>query len=391
MMDLADFRPTWVGLDRPLQNLRDEVRTHLDQELTSGAFVPKCDSWLCGWDEAFSHRLGSRGWVGMTIPPEYGGAGGTALQRYVVTEELLAAGAPVAAHWVSDRQTAPSLLRYGSEDQRRRYLPSIANGDYYFGIGLSEPDAGSDLASVRTEAVAVSGGWLLTGTKVWTSGAHHAHALCILARTSPVQPTRRHEGLTQFIVELPSPGIEVRPILLLSGEHHFNEVVLDHVFVPNDFLLGSVGDGWRQVTSELAFERSGPERWLSTLPLLESVLPRVRDSRQADSAHEVRLLGAAIARIWTMRQLSLSVAGALSAGEVPNVAAALVKDMGTRLEGDLINTSRLLTGVEPDPAATDGTLPRLLADALRQAPGFTLRGGTNEVLRGMIAKALGLR
>src|SRR5258708_4604230 len=149
----------------------------------------------------FSRALASRGWLGMSIPEEYGGHGHTAVERFVVIEELLAAGAPINAHWIADRQTAPALLAYGTEKQRRRFLPSIARGDCYFSIGLSEPDAGSDLAAVRTTAKAVDGGWLLNGTKIWTSGAHLNHFFVVLCRTRPLGEDR-HQGLSTLIVAL---------------------------------------------------------------------------------------------------------------------------------------------------------------------------------------------
>ncbi|KKD06661.1 acyl-CoA dehydrogenase family protein [Streptomyces sp. WM6386] len=365
--------------------LRGDIREFLAAELADGTFEPRCDSWLSGWDEDFSRRLGTRGWLGMTIPQEYGGQGRTALERYVVTEELLAAGAPVAAHWVADRQTAPALLRYGTPELRERYLPGIARGECYFAIGLSEPDAGSDLAAVRSRAERVDGGWEITGTKVWTSGAHHAHAFFVLARSSPPEGRNRHAGLSQFVVELSAPGVTIRPIRLITGEHHFNEVVMDGVFVPDDMVLGTIGEGWRQATSELAFERSGSERFLSTFPLLTALV----DELVGQGGAGQRELGRLVSRMWTLRRLSLSVAAALDRGEVPDVAAALVKDLGTRLENEITDTARLLTRTEPDPSAAG--LPRLLADAVLHAPGFTLRGGTNEILRGVVARAMGMR
>jgi acyl-CoA dehydrogenase len=386
-----DLIPSGVNLDvEKLRGLRLEVRSFLADQRRLGTFTPSCDSWLCGWDEEFSQVLASRGWIGMAIPIKYGGAGRSSLERFVVNEELLAAGAPVAAHWVADRQTAPALLRYGTEEQRARYLPPMANGKCFFAIGLSEPDAGSDLASVQTKATRVAGGWEVHGTKVWTSGAHRAHAMFTLTRTSPQDPARRHEGLTQFIVNLSSPGVEIHPILLLSGEHHFNEVVLDGVFVPDGMVLGNVGGGWQQITSELAYERSGPERYLSTFSLLTSVIAHVKGGA-SHLGCPARQLGELTGRAWTLRQMSLSIASALDRGEVPEIAAALVKDMGTRFENDLIEVVRMVAGVEPDPDAAEGSVPRMLADGLMQSPGFTLRGGTNEILRGIIARALGLR
>ncbi len=380
--------PPPVDLPPRAAQLRADVRAFLAQERAAGAWSPRSDVWLSGWDERFTRELGRRGWLGMTIPAAYGGRGATPLDRYVVTEELLAAGAPVAAHWVADRQIGPTLLRFGTEEQRQRFLPGIAAGEVYFGIGMSEPDSGSDLASVRTRAERVDGGWELTGTKVWTSGAHHAHAFFALARSAP-RDEQRHAGLSQFIVDLHAPGVTIRPIPLLTGAHHFNEVVFDHVFIPDAMVLGEIGSGWQQVTGELAFERSGPERFLSTYPLLTALLGELVASGAVDAGTR-RDLGALVSRVWTLRRMSLAIAGALESGEAPELAAAVVKDLGTRFENEVVDAARLLVAIPPDPGAPDG-FARLLADAVLHAPGFTLRGGTNEVLRGIVARGLGLR
>ncbi|MEU6074184.1 acyl-CoA dehydrogenase family protein [Micromonospora sp. NPDC047074] len=367
-----------------LAALRTQVRDFLHQQIAQGVFTPGVDTWLTRWDEDFTRALAAQGWVGMTIPTEYGGHGRTFLHRFVVTEELLAVGAPVAAHWVADRQIAPTLLRFGTEAQKRRFLPAIARGECYFGIGMSEPDSGSDLASVRTRAVRVDGGWRLTGTKVWTSGAHRAHAFFALARSAPLDTADRHAGLSQFIVDLRGPGVTVRPITSMNGAHHFNEVFLDDVFVPDDLVLGEVGAGWRQVNSELGYERSGPERFLSTVPLLAETVAGMRAGllpRHTDA-------GRYVARLAGLHQMSLAVSGALERGEPADTAAALVKLLGTATEGDIAEYADQLSG--------DGTeLPErftaLLAAGLLQRPGFTLRGGTNEILRGVIARGLGMR
>ena len=371
--------------------LRAAVREFLADELAAGRFTPQVDSWIAGWDPEFTRRLGEHGWLGMTIPSEYGGHDRSHLERYVVTEELLAAGAPVAAHWVADRQVGPSLMRHGTDYQRRRYLPGIARGETYFAIGMSEPESGSDLASVRTRANQVDGGWEITGTKVWTSGAHHAHAFFVLARSEPLDPAHRHDGLSQFIVDLDSPGIEIRPIKLLTGHHHFNEVVLDRVFVPDELVLGAPGDGWEQVTSELSFERSGPERILSTFPLAQAFAESLRGAPTSEVVDaDLERLGRIAARATTLRQLSLAVAGALTEGAAVDLPAALVKDLGTQFEREVIDEVMAGSRIEPDPTSTD-ELARLSAEALMHAPGFTLRGGTTEVLRGVIARGMGLR
>ncbi|MFF9542480.1 acyl-CoA dehydrogenase family protein [Streptomyces albidoflavus] len=362
-----------------LRALRHEVRRFLREEIEAGGYVPRVDAWMSGIDAEFSRRLAARGWVGMTIPKEYGGHGRTPMERFVVTEELLAHGAPVGAHWIADRQMAPSILKNGTEEQRHRHLPAIARAEAFFAIGMSEPDAGSDLAAVRTRAVPTGGGWLISGTKIWTSAAHVAQAMIVLARTDP---GRRHDGLSQFVVDLPGPGITVRPVITLDGAHHFNEVVFDEAFVADTVLLGTRGQGWAQVTAELAYERSGPERVLSTYPLLAAW---ARTLRPEDSAERLEL-GRLLSRLVVLRELSLAVAGRLSAGGAPSREAALVKDLGTTFEGDLVEAVRRFARVRPGEASDP--LGRLLADGVLHSPAFTLRGGTNEVLRSIVAKGM---
>jgi alkylation response protein AidB-like acyl-CoA dehydrogenase len=372
------------------ERVREEVRAFLAAERTAGTFEPRVDAWLSGVDPAFSRRLGERGWLGMTWPRRYGGHERSAMERYAVTEELLAAGAPVAAHWIADRQSGPNLLRYGTEEQRQRLLPRIAAGECFFVIGMSEPDSGSDLASVRTRAARTADGdWVVNGAKVWTSNAHHAHYGIVLVRTGPAGegPRGRHQGLSQLLVDLSLPGISINPIRILDGGHHFNEVVFDDVVVPGNMLLGAEGDGWRQVTAELAFERSGPERFLSTYPLLAEFARRV--AADADPA-AVAALGRLAARLLALRQLSVRIAAALDRGELPDIPAALVKDVGTTFEADVIDEIRRVVAVVPSLDSTD-PLARALAQAQLHAPGYTLRGGTNEILRGIVARGLGLR
>lgn len=361
---------------------RREVRSFLAGE----EFEPRCDAWLIGHDPEFSRRLAARGFVGMTIPTRYGGPGRSALERYVVVEELLAAGAPVAAHWIADRQTVPLLIRYGTEEQRRRFLPAIAGGECSFAIGMSEPDSGSDLASIRTTGHRVDGGYSVSGRKVWTSHAHRSDFMIVLCRTAALTEDR-HAGLSQLLIDLRAPGVEIRPVRLLTGEHHFNEVVLDEVVVPDSLVVGTVGEGWSQVVSELAYERSGPERLLSTFPLLVELVRALGDRPDKGGA---AALGRIVAHLATLRHLSLSVAAALEAGELPLVRAALVKDLGTIHEQAITETARRQLALEPH-VASASRLERLLAEAILAGPGFTLRGGTNEILRGIVARSLGLR
>jgi acyl-CoA dehydrogenase len=365
-----------------LVSLRRELRGFLDDCRREGRFTPSVDCWVRGWDEDFSKELGQRGYLGMTVPQKYGGQGRSHLERFVVTEELLAAGAPVAAHWIADRQIAPSLMVHGTEEQKRNYLPRIAAGECYFAIGMSEPDSGSDLASVQTKGTKVDGGYRITGSKVWTSGAHRAEAFFVLTRTTTLEGVAKHQGLSQFIVPLDSAGVEVRPIVSADGMHHFNEVFLDEVFVPDAAVLGRIGDGWNQVTSELAFERSGPERFLSTYVLFESMV----DAGLAYD-HGSPQLGALVARLAALHTLSSGVANRLHRGELADTDAALVKLLGTAFEGDVVawaGDAMALAGGK-GLAAPCG---HHLRAAQVQRAGFTLRGGTSEVLRGVVTRGL---
>jgi len=370
------------------EQVRREVREFLAAELAAGTFSTHVDTWLSGVDPEFSRKLGERGWLGMTWPKEYGGHERSAMERYAVTEELLAAGAPVAAHWIADRQSGPNLLRYGTEAQRREILPRIVAGECYFVIGMSEPDSGSDLASIRTRAVRNGDGdWVVNGAKVWTSNAHHSHYAITLVRTAAADPGNRHAGMSQLLVDLSLPGISINPIRILDGGHHFNEVVFSDVVVPGDMLLGEEGNGWHQVTAELAFERSGPERFLSTYPLVAEFGRRA--AATGDPA-QLATLGRLSARLLALRQLSLRIAAALDRGELPDIAAALVKDVGTTFEADVIDEVRRVVDVVPSLDSAD-PLARALAEAQLHQPGFTLRGGTNEILKGIVARGLGLR
>jgi len=369
-----------------LTKLRSAVRDFLRADRAEFGWQPAVDSWMGGWDEEFSARLGAAGFVGLTIPRRYGGHELGYLHRYAVTEELIAAGAPVAAHWTADRQVAPSLLTYGTEEQRERLLPKIVAGQLYSSIGMSEHGAGSDLAAVTSKATRTDGGWILSGTKVWTSGAHHAHQIVVLARTNPPDPQHRHAGFSQFLVPCATKGVRIEPIVSMSGAHHFNEVIFDQVFVPDVDVLGEVGNGWHQVTSELSFERSGPERILSTGPLLFAAI-RTLGSGPAPDDRTAAAVGELLARLISLRQLSLSVAHTLTEGGDAANQAALVKDLGTRFEAESVELiSDLLELAAPNPE-----VETMLRTAWLHKPMFTLRGGTNEVLRGVIARGMGLR
>jgi alkylation response protein AidB-like acyl-CoA dehydrogenase len=375
---IRPFEPP-AGVER----LRAEVRAFIAVHSPEPSPERRVNSWAVA-DRDFSRALGAAGYIGMTWPAAYGGHERPALERYVVLEELLAAGAPVGMHWIADRQSGPLLLRYGTEEQRLRFLPPVARGELYACIGMSEPGSGSDLASVATRAVRDGDGWRITGQKLWTTNAHNAQLMIALVRTG--EGSRRQEGLTHFLIELDRPGVTVRPIVDLAGGHDFNEVFLDDVLVPDAMRVGPEGNGWKQVTAELSLERSGPERYLSCFGLYRELL------RVAGADPEpvlAQLIGRVTAELWTLRQMSMSTATKLAGGEDPALEAAIVKDLGNSFEQML---PRAIQAAADDlDLSADTDFVRMLALLLQVSPSFSLRGGTREILRGIIARGLGLR
>ena len=386
MTSSFSFNP--LPLPAELDSLRQEVRSFLDEASKDWSGWKIGHSWT-GFDKEFSLEVGRRGWIGMTWPEAYGGHGRSGLERYVVVEEMLAAGAPLGAHWFGDRQSGPLLLRLGTEKQRREFIPRIVRGEASFCIGLSEPDSGSDLASIRSRAERVEGGWRLEGRKVWTTNAHKCDFMIGLFRSKGTAKEDRHKGLSQFLIDLRTSGIEIRPIHDLTGEAHFNEVVFDNVFVPDDMIIGEEGNGWSQATAELAFERSQPDRYMSCFPLLPMTIDRLRSTDTRDRLARQRI-GGVIAETVVLREMSLSILGQLESGHSPANEAALVKDLGNSHEQRIPELVRELID-SPASIVENDTFNELQGYLTQTVPTFSLRGGTREILRGIIAKGLGLR
>ncbi len=371
--------------------MREEVRAFLDQSLIGMPANHRARSWM-GFDAVFSQAMAKKGWVGLTLPKSYGGAGLDSFSRFVLVEEMLARGAPVSAHWIADRQSGPLINKFGSAAQKAFYLPKICSAEAFFCIGMSEPESGSDLASVRTHALKNPSGWVLNGQKLWTTNAHRSHYMIALVRTSD-SSEERHQGLSQFIIDLSLPGIRVQSIEDLAGDSHFNEVFFDDVLLPKDALIGSEGAGWQQVNAELAFERSGPERIYSSMVLLDVWLTYLRNitNKNGDSTDsQARLVGRIIIELAALRSMSIATTSRLALGESPVVEAALMKDLGTQLEQDIPVwiANELASGDQP---VTDDELLCTLSYVTKIAPSYSLRGGTREILRSMIARGLGLR
>jgi len=373
-----------IRLPPAAQALRAELRAFLAEEIAAGTFDPHETGSARGYNLEFSRKVGARGWIGMTWPKKYGGGERSYLERYVVTEEFSAANAPVRAHFVADRQSGPILLRYAPERIKAEVLPRIVRGECCFCIGMSEPGSGSDLFAARTRAVRADAGWRVTGTKVWTTEAHHADYMIGLFRTAPPAKDDRRHGLTQFLVDMKWPGITVNPILDMSGRHDFNEVVFDDVLVPDEYRLGALDLAWQQATSELAYERSGPERFLETSYVLFDLMRLLGPAPDLRGAEGI---GRLAAQLHVLRRMSVSVAGMLERGKEPVLEASIVKDLGTVWEQALPARARELAAF----AEKDPLIEERLAYATNIAPKLTIQGGTSEVLRGIIARGLGLR
>jgi alkylation response protein AidB-like acyl-CoA dehydrogenase len=384
----TDLRFDQIRLPEHCEALRHDVRAFIADEIEAGTFSANRAVHGDGGNPEFSRRVGAKGWIGMTWPKQYGGHERSFLERYVVTEEFRVANAPVRLHFVADRQSGPILLKYAPEHIKMDILPRICRGEVCFAIGMSEPGSGSDLFAAKTKASKVQGGWLINGTKIWTSNAHQADYMLGLFRTSaPTKENRRH-GLTQFLVDMKTPGIQVNPVYQMTGLHDFNEVVFTDAFMPDDHVMGEIDGAWKQATSELAYERSGPERFLETFYVLIELIRALGPDPDLRGAEG---LGRLVAQLHTLRRMSVSVAGMLQAGKEPVVEGSIVKDLGTIWEQKLPHQVRRLAAfVEPE-VTNRVTLEEQLAFATTIAPKLTIQGGTTEVLRGIIARGLGLR
>lgn len=372
------------------QAFRSDIRTFLAQEVSSESSTE--DGWIVGYSPEFSRKLGARGWIGLTWPKKYGGQERSYLDRLVLTEELLRAGAPVAAHWLGDRQVGPALLAYGSEEQKATLLPRVTKGEIVFCLGMSEPGAGSDLASLRTKAAEEGDHFVLNGQKIWTSFAHVADYAYLVARTDSNVP--KHKGISEFLVDMKIPGVTVRPLVDITGEHHFNEVFFDNVKVEKRWLIGEKNRGWYQIASQLDYERSGIERLLSNYPLFRDTLKYAQETGLAKDPLVRTQLAQMQIELDMGRFMVYKVAWLLTQGQVPNHEAAMAKCFCTEVEQRIAQTVCNLLGdysvlLPGSPAAR---LSGRAALEYLYAPAYTIQGGTSNVLRNIMAiRGLGLQ
>ena len=345
------------------------------------------DSWIAQTDRAFAKELASRGWLGMTWPSEWGGGGRSPLERFVVFEELITAGAPIAGSWFADRQMGPTLLQYGTDEQRERWLPGIIAGESMWCIGMSEPDAGSDVASLRTNAVLEGDEWVVNGQKIWNSGGALAEWCYLVARTDPDAP--KHKGLSEFIVDMSSPGITIKPIRDMTDDEHFCEIYFDDVRVPAGHLVGELNGSFGQLMRQMEHERGGIDRLVSNKRLFQDCVEHLRATGRLDDP----LVRQEIAAIETGYRIGRLLVLRETLQQAPRGFSAATKTFGTEFEirvaefcGRALGAGATLA----DPAG-EHQLRRRVARNICYAPGYTIMGGTTQILRNILGeRVLGL-
>lgn len=377
------------------ERFREEVRDFLEQEIKKGTFEPQCDVWMTGHSLELTHRIAERGWIGLTYPREYGGQGRSWIDRLILTEEMLRYGAPTALHWFGDRQVGRCLISYGSEEQKREFLPKIIKGEAFFALGMSEPEAGSDLASLKTQAIENGGVFVVNGQKVWTTGKHRNY-IYLIARTDP--EAQKHRGLSEFIIDTSWPGVTMRPIVSLSGEEEFNEVFFDNVRVPKKYLVGQKNRGWYQIASQLDYERAGIERLMGNYPLFAALIKFAKEtSLDGQPVAKNPLVRSKLAQLQIEfevgRLFAYWVAVILDEGRVPNWEAAMSKTYSTTFEKHLANTAMEILGLygQLRPESKLAPMRGMAAHSYLGSKGYSLQGGTSEILKNIIAqRGLGL-
>jgi alkylation response protein AidB-like acyl-CoA dehydrogenase len=337
------------------------------------------DSWMVGHDPEFSRELGERGWLGMTWPTEVGGGGRPPIERLVVAEQLISAGAPLAFTWFADRQMGPTVIQFGTEEQKAQYLPGILDGSQSWAIGMSEPDAGSNVAGIRTKAEREGDVFRVNGQKIWTSGAHLSDFIYLICRTDPDAPP--HKGMSELIVPLDTPGITIVPITDMTGSRHFNEVYFEDVEVPAENLVGQLNGSFSQVMRQLEHERGGIDRLVSNKALLDAVRP-MADTRSAVVRQELAALdtGFRVGRLLVLREVL---------GQAPAGFSAATKSFCTAVEQRAALFCASVLGAQA--MLAEPGLPARTARALCYARAYTIMGGTAEILKNILGeRVLGL-
>jgi len=375
---------------------RQEVRSFLEEELKQGSFQPGCDAWIQGYSPEFTKKIARKGWIGLTWPEEYGGQGRSNIDRLILTEEMLRYGAPTACHWFADRQIGRSIIAFGTEEQKRELLPRILKGEAYVGLGMSEPEAGSDLASLKTRAVEDGDDYVVDGQKMWTSCAGFMNYIYLVARTDPEAP--KHRGISEFVIQADLPGITIQPTIDITGSEAWGEVFYDGVRVPRTCLIGEKNRGFYQILNQLDYERAGLERLMGNYPLFDAIIQFTRETKQnGKPLSQDTLIRHKLAQLQIEfdvgRLLTYRVVLVMDEGRAPNVEAAMAKAYCTTFEQRLASVATEILGLYGQLLAESKWAPVLgmAPHSFLGSKGYSLQAGTTEVLKNIVAtRGLGL-
>jgi alkylation response protein AidB-like acyl-CoA dehydrogenase len=379
------------GFTKEQNRFRQEVRAFLEGEMKNGYWEPACDAWVQGFDPEFSKRVAQRGWIGLTWPKEYGGQGRSHIDRLILTEEMLRYGAPAACHWFGDRQVGGAILSFGSEELKKEFLPRIVKGEAYFGLGMSEPGTGSDLASLQTRAAEDGDYYVINGQKTWTSCASFAEYLDVYVRTDTDAP--RHRGISEFIVDAKSPGVSRISMIDITGTEAWNDVFFDNVRVHKRYLVGEKNRGFYQVLHQLDYERSGVERLMGNYPLFEAVVEFARENNLGRDPMIRSKLAQLQIEFEVGRLLIYRVALVMEEGRAPNWESSMSKAYCTEFEKRLAGVAMEVLG--PYGQLTSGSkfapLRGMASHSYLGSKGYSLQAGTTEILKNILAtRRLGL-
>jgi len=375
---------------------RNEVRNFLEAEMAHGTFKPMCDGWIQGYSPEFTKKVAAKGWIGLTWPKQYGGQGRSHTDRLILTEEMLRYGAPAACHWFADRQIGRAILVYGTEEQKQELLPKIRRGEAYVGLGMSEPESGSDLASLKTRATEDGDYYVINGQKMWTSCARFMTHVYLVARTDPTAP--KHRGISEFVIDAKTPGITIRPTIDVTRSEAWGEVFYDNVRVHKKYLIGEKNRGFYQILNQLDFERAGLERLMGNYALYDAIIKFTRETRRRSKPIcEEPGIRSRLAQLEidfeVGRLLTYRVVQVMEKGVAPNVEAAMAKFHCTTFEQRLASIATDILGLygqlwkESKYAPIAGLAPH----SFLGSKGYSLQAGTTEVLKNIVAtRGLGL-
>jgi alkylation response protein AidB-like acyl-CoA dehydrogenase len=379
------------GFTEEQNKFRQEVRNFLEDEIKKGYWEPTCDAWIQDFNPEFTKRVAQKGWIGLTWPKEHGGQGLGYIDRLILTEEMLRYGAPAACHWFADRQIGGSIVTYGTEEQKRELLPKIIGGEAFIGLGMSEPGAGSDLASLQTKAIEDGDDYIINGQKTWTSGGSFVNYVYLLARTDPDAP--KHRGISEFIIPSDLPGIKRIPMIDITGTEAWNDVFFDEVRVPKKCLIGEKNRGFLQALHQLDYERSGMERLMGNYPLFEAIIQFTKENNLSQESVIRNKLAQLQIEFEVGRLLIYRVALVMDEGRAPNWEAAMSKAYSTAFEQKLAGAAMEVVGPYGQLIGDSKLAPvrGLAAHSYLGSKGYSLQAGTSEILKNILAmRGLGL-